>query len=73
MRNRKMKGKKMVQDYRFKPMLKAKDQPNLNRKKNKQKKEMEKKRKVEQCCFFFSRDEEKTLKPESIVIRLDIT
>jgi hypothetical protein len=56
-----MKGKKMVQDYRFKPMLKAKDQPNLNRKKNKQKKEMEKKKEGGTMLFFFFKRRRKNI------------
>jgi predicted alpha/beta-fold hydrolase len=72
-----MKGKKM-QGNRSKiassnPMLKAKDQPNLNTKKNKQIKEMKTKRKGGTMLFIFSRDEEKTMKPESIIIRPSIT
>jgi len=61
LRNRKMKGKKMVQDYRFKPMLKAKDQPNLNRKKNKQKKEMENKKEGGTMLFFFFKRRRKNI------------
>jgi hypothetical protein len=56
-----MKGKKMVQDYRFKPMLKAKDQPNLNRKKNKQKKEMENKKEGGTMLFFFFKRRRKNI------------
>jgi hypothetical protein len=54
-------------------MLKAKDQPNLNTKKNKQIKDMKTKRKGGTMLFIFSRDEEKTMKPESIIIRPSIT